>query len=78
MTTSAGRGLHDTSTVIMLPRLTSTDGLPAEPLDMWSRHERGILLHSPVLRQVERLDGWRIDRVRYTPTPVVETNGGGR
>ncbi|GAA2570886.1 type II toxin-antitoxin system VapC family toxin [Pseudonocardia hydrocarbonoxydans] len=32
MTTSAGRGLLDTSTVIMLPRLTSTDGLPAEPL----------------------------------------------
>jgi tRNA(fMet)-specific endonuclease VapC len=26
------RGLLDTSTVIMLPRLTSTDGLPAEPV----------------------------------------------
>lgn len=32
MTAPADRGLLDTSTVIMLPRLASTDGLPAEPV----------------------------------------------
>ena len=32
--------------------------------------ERGLLLHSPVLRQVERLDGWRVFRVS-DPQPLL-------
>jgi len=50
--------------------------LPDEPLDMWSRHERGLLLHSPVLRQVERLDGWRVFRVSDPQPLLVGLDGG--
>ncbi len=44
--------------------------LPDEPLDWWSRHERGLLIDSPVLRQVERLEGWRVYRVG-DPQPLL-------
>lgn len=50
--------------------------LPDEPLDWWSRHERGLLIDSPVLRQVQRLDGWRVFRVG-DPQPLLVGLGGG-
>jgi hypothetical protein len=50
--------------------------LPDEPLDWWSRHERGLLLDTPVLRQVERLDGWRVFRVG-DPQPLLAGLDGG-
>lgn len=51
--------------------------LPDEPLDPWSRHERGLLLDSPVLKQVERLGGWRVFRVG-DPQPLLVGLDGGR
>ena len=50
--------------------------LPDEPLDPWSRHERGILMDSQVLRQVERLDGWRVYRVPEAQPLIVPLDGG--
>lgn len=50
--------------------------LPDEPLDSWSRHERGLLIDSPVLRQVERLDGWRVYRVGDPQPLLVALDGG--
>lgn len=50
--------------------------LPDEPLDWWSRHERGILIDSPVLRQVERFEGWRVYKVT-DPQPLLVALGGG-
>ncbi len=50
--------------------------LPDEPLDRWSRHERGLLIDSPVLREVERFEGWRVYRVG-DPQPLLAGLDGG-
>jgi len=50
--------------------------LPDGPLDSWSRHERGLLLASPILRQVERLEGWRVYRVPDPQPLLVALDGG--
>jgi hypothetical protein len=50
--------------------------LPEDPLDSWSRHERGILLNSPGFEEVERLDGWRVFRVSDPAPLIVPLDGG--
>jgi hypothetical protein len=50
--------------------------LPDGPLDSWSRHERGLLMDSPILVQVERLDGWRVYRVGDPQPLLVALDGG--
>jgi hypothetical protein len=50
--------------------------LPDEPLDPWSRHERGILTDSRLLKEVERLDGWRVYRVPEPQPLIVPLDGG--
>ncbi len=50
--------------------------LPDEPLDPWSRHERGLLIDTPQLRQVERLDGWRVFAVGDPQPLLVALDGG--
>ena len=50
--------------------------LPEEPLDSWSRNERGILLSSPLFQKVERLDGWRVFRVPDPQPLIVPLDGG--
>ncbi len=50
--------------------------LPDEPLDSWSRHERGILIDSPILEEVERFEGWRVYRVRDAQPLLVPLDGG--
>lgn len=58
---------------------------PFETVAGWLMSELGRLpivgdvveIETGIFR-IERLDGRRIDRVRYTPTPVVESIGGGR
>jgi len=50
--------------------------LPDEPLDSWSRHERGLLLDSPILKQVARLEGWRVYRLSDPQPLLVPLDGG--
>jgi hypothetical protein len=50
--------------------------LPDEPLDSWSRHERGLLIDSPILRQVERFEGWRVYQVTDPQPLLVALDGG--
>jgi hypothetical protein len=50
--------------------------LPDEQLDYWSRRERVILTTSPILREVERLDGWRVYRLSDPQPLLVPLDGG--
>lgn len=50
--------------------------LPDEPLDTWSRHERGLLIDSPILEEIERLEGWRVYEVRDPQPLLVPLDGG--
>jgi hypothetical protein len=50
--------------------------LPEERLDWWSRHERGILIDSPLFEEVARPEGWRVYRVPSPQPLLVDLDGG--